>query len=114
MPQINHPNFGWALTAETIAKTKNVMLFELYNAHPLVNNLGGGDSPSTEEIWDRVLTTGRIIYGVASDDVHTVRKLGNRKEPTPGHGWVMVRASELTPKAVLEALDRGDFMHQLA
>lgn len=109
VPQINHPNFGWALTAETIAKTKNVMLFELYNAHPLVNNLGGGDSPSTEEIWDRVLTTGRIIYGVASDDVHTVRKLGNRKEPTPGHGWVMVRASELTPKAVLEALDRGDF-----
>ena len=109
VPQINHPNFGWALTAETIARTKNVMLFELYNAHPQVNNLGGGDSPSTEEIWDRVLTSGRIIYGVASDDVHTVRKLGNRTVPTPGHGWVMVRASELTPKAILQALDNGDF-----
>lgn len=109
VPQINHPNFGWALTAETIAKTKNVTLFELFNGHPLVNNLGGGDSPSTEAMWDSVLSSGRLIYGVASDDVHTVRKPGNPKVPTPGHGWVVVRATELSPKAILEALDRGDF-----
>lgn len=109
VPQINHPNFGWALTAATLSKTKGGMLFELFNGHPLVNNMGGGGSPSTEEIWDAVLSSGRLIYGMATDDVHTVRKLGDRASATPGHGWVMVRAAELTPKAVLEALVRGDF-----
>lgn len=107
--QINHPNFGWALTADTIAKTKGAMHFELFNGHPLVNNLGGGESPSTEAIWDAVLSSGRLIYGMATDDVHTVKKLGNRASATPGHGWVMVRASDLSQKAILEALNRGDF-----
>jgi hypothetical protein len=109
VPQINHPNFGWALTADTIARTKGAMLFELFNGHPLVNNMGGGDSPSTEQIWDAVLSSGRLIYGMATDDVHTVRKLGDRASATPGHGWVMVRAADLTPASILEALKRGDF-----
>ena len=109
LPQINHPNFGWALTAETIAKTKGGTHFELFNGHPLVNNQGGGGSPSTEEIWDTVLSTGRLIYAMATDDVHTVKKLGDRSKATPGHGWVIVRANELTQGAIIEALDRGDF-----
>jgi hypothetical protein len=109
VPQINHPNFGWALTADTISKTKGVMLFELFNGHPLVNNLGGGDSPGTEAIWDSVLSRGRLIYGIATDDVHTVKKLGNKASATPGHGWVMVRATELSQRALLEALEHGDF-----
>ena len=46
---------------------------------------------------------------MASDDVHSVRKLGDSKVPTPGHGWVVVRAKELSVKAILEALERGDF-----
>ena len=107
--QLNHPNFGWALNAEQIGRVKNVKLMEIFNGHPLVNNLGGGGSPSVETIWDSVLSGGKLIYGIASDDVHSVRKLGNRKVPTPGHGWVMVRAQELTEKAILEALERGDF-----
>lgn len=109
LPQINHPNFGWALSADTITRTKGAMLFELFNGHPLVNNMGGGGSPSTEQIWDAVLTSGRLIYGMATDDVHTVRKLGDRASATPGHGWVMVRAAELTTKGILDALSRGDF-----
>jgi hypothetical protein len=109
VPQLNHPNFGWALNAEQIAQLKNLSLMELYNGHPLVNNLGGGGSPSVESIWDAVLSSGKLIFGVASDDVHTVRKLGDSKAPTPGHGWVMVNASELSQKAIMDALDRGDF-----
>ena len=107
--QINHPNFGWALNADQIAQVKNIKLFELYNGHPLVNNLGGGESPSVEAIWDAILSSGKLIYGIASDDVHSMKKLGDRKVPTPGHGWVMVRAPELTEKGILDALERGDF-----
>ena len=107
--QINHPNFGWALNADQIGQVKNVKLFELFNGHPLVNNLGGGGSPGVEAIWDSILSGGKLIYGVASDDVHSLKKLGDRKSPTPGHGWVMVRAQELSEKAILEALERGEF-----
>jgi hypothetical protein len=109
VPQVNHPNFGWALTHTEISQLKNVNLMEIYNGHPLVNNLGGGGVPSVEEIWDKLLTAGKLIYGVASDDVHSVRKLGDRSVPTPGHGWVMVNAATLDQKSVMEALDRGDF-----
>ena len=109
VPQINHPNFGWALSANEISLVKNVNLMEIFNAHPFVNNLGGGGAPGAESIWDAVLSAGKLIFGVASDDVHTVRRLGDRKQPTPGHGWVMVRSAELSQRAIAEALDRGDF-----
>lgn len=109
VPQVNHPNFGWALSAAEISQLKNVNLIEIFNGHPLVNNLGGGGSPSVESMWDAVLTSGKLIFGVASDDVHTVKKLGDRKQPTPGHAWVMVNAAELSQKAIAAALDRGYF-----
>lgn len=107
--QINHPNFGWALTAEQIAATREPQLLELWNGHPLVNNRGGGGSPSTEEIWDAVLTAGRHVFAVASDDAHEFKDEFSRERLNPGRGWVMVRAPELTPAAIQAALARGDF-----
>lgn len=109
VPQINHPNFGWALTANDIRKLKNVRLMEIANAHPLVNNMGGGGVPSTEQIWDDLLTGGMTIYGIADDDSHTFKRPGDRTVALPGQGWVYVRAAELTREAIMSALDRGDF-----
>lgn len=109
VPQINHPNFGWALTADDIRQVKNVMLMEIYNGHPLVNNLGGGGSPGVEQIWDSLLTSGKLIYGIADDDSHFFKRLGDRSAPTPGQAWVVVRSASLTRQAILEALERGDF-----
>ena len=107
--QINHPNFGWALTAEQIPATREPQLLELWNGHPLVNNRGGGGSPSTEEIWDAVLTARRRIFAVASDDAHQFQGEFGRERLNPGRGWVMVRAPELTAPAIQAALERGDF-----
>lgn len=109
VPQLNHPNFGWALTANDIKKLKNLKLLEIYNGHPLVNNFGGGGSPSVEQIWDQILTSGQIIYGIADDDSHYFKRIGDKTAPTPGQAWVYVRATELTSAAILAALDRGDF-----
>jgi hypothetical protein len=109
VPQLNHPNFGWALTANDIKKLKNVKLIEIYNGHPLVNNLGGGGSPSVEQIWDELLTSGQMIYGIADDDSHYFKRIGDKTAPTPGQGWVYVRSAELTHDAILASLDRGDF-----
>jgi hypothetical protein len=83
-------------------------VFELYNGHPAVHNEGDATHESTEAIWDALLTDGMVIYGVSSDDAHEFQ-LAGRGKSNPGRGWVMVRAAELTPGAIADAIDRGDF-----
>jgi hypothetical protein len=109
VPQINHPNFGWAITANELLRVQRAPLVEIYSGHPTVNMAGGGGSPGVEEMWDAVLTSGRVYYGVAVDDSHHLKRLGDRSAATPGHGWVVVRSAELSPPAILSALERGDF-----
>lgn len=108
MPSVNHPNFLWSLTADDLYGIKNLKHFEIYNGHPQVNDAGGGDSPSTEEIWDDLLTRGKNCYGVAVDDAHVFKRFG-RDVSNPGRGWVVVRASLLTSENVMAALQFGDF-----
>lgn len=107
--QVNHPNFGWALTADHLIKLQNYSLMEIYNGHPLVNNLGGGGQPSAEALWDAVLTRGKVVFGIADDDSHYFKRIGDPTAPTPGKGWIYVRASSLTVPAILASLRTGDF-----
>ena len=108
-PHINHPNFGWAISADEMNAVRNDKLFEIYNGHHAVNNLGGGGVPGMEEVWDRMLSSGKLIYGLADDDAHVFKQPGNPNVPGPGRGWVVVRAERLAPRPIIEALERGDF-----
>lgn len=107
--QVNHPNYLWALTAEQLAGGGSAQHFELWNGHPAVHNRGGGGKPSTEEIWDAVLSTGRVLYGMATDDSHHFKSECAPQVVCPGRAWIVVRASELTREALLAALGAGDF-----
>jgi hypothetical protein len=109
LPQINHPNFGWALTGADLAKIEGTALLEIWNGHPLVNNLGGGGVPSAEAMWDEALTAGRRLFAVADDDAHHFKRLDDPTAAAPNRGWVMVRSRELTQAAILDAMHRGDF-----
>ena len=109
VPAINHPNFGWAITPDQLAQVKNNTLFEIFNGHPQVNNDGGGGVPGLEEVWDVLLSRGIMLYGLAVDDAHYFKQPGNAAMPGPGRGWVFVRAPRLEARAIVEALDRGDF-----
>jgi hypothetical protein len=109
VPHVNHPNFGWALTSEDLQKLERTKLFEIFNGHPQVNNAGGGTVPGLEEVWDRILTSGRLMYGIAVDDAHHFKRPGDPAASGPGRGWVFVRAPRLESRAVVEALERGDF-----
>lgn len=109
VPHINHPNFSWALTVDDLQKARNYKLFEIHNAHPLANNQGGGGVPSLEEMWDRLLSSGMIVYGLATDDAHVFKDPGNPIVSGPGRGWVTVRAPRLEAGALMAALERGDF-----
>ena len=109
VPHINHPNFGWAISADDLANVRNTRLFEVFNAHPMVNNEGGSGHPSLEQMWDSLLSRGIVLFGLATDDAHEFKKLDDLSSSRPGVGWVMVRAEQLAPRAIVEALDRGDF-----
>ena len=95
VPHINHPNFGWAITGQELQQVRNNRLFEIFNGHPQVNNVGGGGVPGLEEVWDRILTSGTLLYGIAVDDAHHFKQPGNPLASGPGRGWVMVRAARL-------------------
>ena len=109
VPHINHPNFRWAITPDELQRVRNNKLFEIYNGHPQVNNLGGGGVPGLEEAWDAILSAGTLLYGIAVDDAHTFKDPGNPNVAGPGRGWVMVRAPRLDTRALLEAMERGEF-----
>ena len=109
VPHINHPNFGWAITREELQQVRNNRLFEIFNGHPMVNNLGGGGVPGMEDVWDAILSNGTLLYGIAVDDAHSFKDPANPNVPAPGRGWVVVRAPRLEVRALLDALERGDF-----
>jgi hypothetical protein len=109
VPHINHPNFTWAMTPEELQKVERTRLFEIFNGHPQVNNEGGGGSPGLEEVWDRILSSGRLMYGVAVDDAHHFKRPGDPLASGPGRGWIYVRADRLEPGAIVLAMERGNF-----
>jgi len=109
VPHINHPNFTWAMTPEDLQKVERTRLFEIFNGHPQVNNEGGGGTPGLEEVWDRILSSGRLMYGVAVDDAHHFKRPGDPLASGPGRGWIYVRTDRLEPRAIVEAIDRGSF-----
>jgi hypothetical protein len=112
--QVNHPNFLFSVGVEDMAQLPDGTLFEVWNGHPLINNLGGVDDSghtalSTEALWDELLSRGKRVWAVASDDSHDYQDVSNPDSPAPGHGWITVRADRLTPDALVSSLQRGDF-----
>jgi hypothetical protein len=113
-PHVNHPNFGWAITAEDLVPIKGEKFFEVYNGHPFVRNEGDHQHASTERMWDIILTRRLAelglepMFGLAVDDAHNYHS-ESPKNSNPGRGWVMVRAVELTPEAIIEAMEAGEF-----
>ncbi len=109
IPHINHPNYGWAISTDELRQVERTSLFEIYNGHHAVNNLGGGGVPGMEAVWDRLLSSGKRMYGLADDDAHMFKQPGNPDVPGPGRGWIFVHADRLAPRTIVDAIERGDF-----
>ena len=109
---LNHPNFGYAVTAEDLAAVVQERFFEVYNGHPAVGHLGDDDHPSVERLWDiaNTIRIGKLnappLFGLATDDSHSYH---GKPGAHVGRGWVMVRARFLTPEHLIRALQAGDF-----
>jgi hypothetical protein len=122
IPAIAHPNLTWSCTVEDILKTDPSLIkhFEVSTSEPGMNDRGGGGHPSTEEMWDQVLSTGRVLYGVAADDSHHFDHFDPQTffaeakpftiyPALPGRSSIYVQAETLTADAIIAAIDRGDF-----
>jgi hypothetical protein len=114
LPHLNHPNFGWGVTAEELAEVVEEPFFEVYNGHPSVNQQGDAQHPSIDRLWD-IANTLRIVkfnapplMGLATDDSHHYHAPGMNRA-TSGRGWVMVRSEALTAESLIAAMERGDF-----
>ncbi len=95
---LNHPR--WSVIPITALQVindmkQNLRHFEVYNVNT--------DTPNRFDtsLWDSVLTTGRLMFGVASDDAH--------KESHLGKGWICVYASSKHPDTLFNAIRNGEF-----
>ena len=113
-PHLNHPNFGWGVTAEDLMPVKNERFFEVYNGHPAVRNEGDATHASTDRIWDIILTmrlteiNAGPLYALGVDDSHNYHKESSAQS-NPGRGWVVVLATQLTAASIVAAMEVGDF-----
>ena len=113
LQHLNHPNFTYAVTADDIKQLDGERFFEVFNGHPYVNNYGDSIHDSTEKMWDQVNIAyhamGKpLLLGIATDDSHHYHKFGSQWS-NAGRGWVEVRAKELTPSSIINAMEAGDF-----
>jgi len=108
---LNHPNWHYSISAEDLAAVRELRFFEVCNAGDDVNHHGDETHPSVEKLWDAAnairLTELKThpLYGIGSDDAHVYHP-----RPTNlGSAWVVVRAAQLSPEALIEAMNRGEF-----
>jgi len=94
---IAHPQWSGLTLADARSITA-AHAVEIYN-HGCAT---GCDRPDGAAIADLLLTEGRRLTLIATDDAHF-------HEPDHFGGWVMVKAHENTPEALLSALKAGHF-----
>ena len=95
-----HPNWGRDFNhfpCEDLARLADYAGLEVFNGS-IIEDPG---SPLASDKWDRLLSAGRRVWGLATDDLHF--------EIQRGRGWCAVRAAARTAAAVLEALRLGNF-----
>ncbi|MFW6195605.1 MAG: PHP domain-containing protein, partial [Chloroflexota bacterium] len=109
LPTINHPNYKWAIGERDIAAVEGAWGLEVYNGHHRTNDAGGGGQPGTLALWDRLLSRGKRIFGVAVDDAHHFHGEFGPRRANPGRGWVMVEAEDASENALLAAMSEGRF-----
>ena len=94
---IAHPQWS-GLTLEDARSLEAAHAVEIYNHGCAM----GCDRADGAAIADLLLSEGRRLSLVATDDAHFT-------EPDHFGGWVMVKAEENAPDALLDALKRGAF-----
>ncbi len=106
---LNHPQWPfYDVTPEALVQLDKIHFWELTN-NPLTGGPVVPNAWTPEKYWDvvnayRIANRKRVLWGTGSDDLHPLDLNSN-----PFLGWNMVLAEELTARAIMEAMLRGDF-----
>lgn len=98
---MNHPN--WLAdfdhcSFKNLAKWQHYAGLEIYNG--TIGRLDG--SPYATDKWDRLLSSGRRVWGFANDDSHLPKA-------DVALGWNMVAVEKCSVASIMAALRRGSF-----
>ncbi|MDL2228854.1 CehA/McbA family metallohydrolase [Treponema sp. OttesenSCG-928-L16] len=94
-PHLHIPDY-WPL--EKLFSLSGYMGIEIYNHNVKMNNAGRAVAV---DVWDELLSRGKRVYGIASDDFHHRSRYGG--------AFLMVQASEKNASSILHALKKGSF-----
>ena len=92
----NHPTWSCQTYAD-YAPLKGLWGMELRNTQSCLL----GYNENNFRVYKDLLTLGNQIFPLGTDDMHSLRDLGQ--------SWIMVGASNLSYSSVIEALEKGDF-----
>ncbi|NUQ73743.1 MAG: PHP domain-containing protein [Polyangiaceae bacterium] len=113
--QLNHPNFHYGADAGVLFELskRGLGLVEIANQAADSANEGDPGHPSTEALWDEVLTRGGRLFATATDDAHhyadaEAARARGEIAYVGDLGFVMVRAQK-TAASIRAAIASGDF-----
>ncbi len=92
---IPHPYWS-GLTTEHLMKLTGYIGIEVFNASTIESG-----RPVSSVIWDELLEAGRVVWGIATDDIHCDDHFQK--------GWVMIKSTSLEIANILQALKDGMF-----
>ncbi|MDR2535430.1 MAG: hypothetical protein LBD29_05280 [Treponema sp.] len=85
-------------TLDRLLELKGFTGIEIYNHNVKMNNAGRAVAT---DIWDSLLSRGRRVWGIASDDLHHCSRYGG--------GFIMVNTAEKSPASIIAAIKTGAF-----
>jgi hypothetical protein len=104
-----HPFWKWAYNWRIASAVRDWRFFELCNAAPNCNGYPAPAGSPGDEFWDKLLSSGRRVYGIASDDAHEYFAPYHPHAACGGRGYIMVRADKLDRREIVDAILGGDF-----
>lgn len=109
IPQIDHPRYRDGPDRDTLLATTECSLIEVFNGGvgPFVAEPTG--FLGTEIDWDFLLSAGKRVFAVASDDANTFPGNTWGYGGEPGRGWVVVRAHKMDGEEICNNLATGLF-----
>ncbi len=106
-PVICHPFWRWTYNHKEVMQLTNCTHFELCNAGPDCNSIPLAGKSYPDEMWDKLLSAGYRIIGIANDDAHLHSGEYNTRAPIGGTGYNVVKAPSLTKENILQAIKLG-------
>ena len=105
MCMVNHPTWSVQTMEDySLLDTEHVFAMEMYNH----GCFAAGYDEINSHIFDEMLRKGHKLFCTATDDNHNAHPRDTRDWDSLG-GFVMIKAPELTHKAIYEALKAGNF-----